>query len=232
MTNKDELKKQAAAYAVENFVNSGMLVGLGHGSTASHAIQILGKKLHSGQLSSITAIACSVESEQLARTSGIPIVEIDPTTRIDLTIDGADEVDPDLNVIKGGGGALTREKIVARLSRREVIIVDDSKLSKSLGEKWPVPVEIVPFGWQTQMNFLETLGAKPLLRTAKDGTPTRTDQGNYIIDANFGVIDNPIFLADELKRRSGIVEHGLFIQLVSDLVIASQETITHKTHDK
>jgi ribose 5-phosphate isomerase A len=232
MTSQTRLKKQAAEYAVDNFVEPGMLVGLGHGSTASFAIHKISNKLQNGDLTSITAIACSKETEALASSMGIPIVEIQPTTRIDVTIDGADEVDPDLNLIKGGGGALTREKIVAQLSRREVIVVDDSKTSQNLGENWGIPVEVIPFGWQTQMDFLETLGAEAKLRTTGEGSPFLTDQHNYIIDANFGVIENPIFLADELKRRTGIVEHGIFIELVTDLVVASENGIRHLTDER
>ena len=232
MTSQADLKKQAAEYAVDNFIESGMLVGLGHGSTASFAIEEISQKLHRGDLTSITAIACSKETEGLARALGIPIEEIQPTSRIDVTIDGADEVDPDLNLIKGGGGALTREKIVAQLSNREVIVVDNSKTSQNLGENWGIPVEVVPFGWQTQMYFLETLGAVATLRITGEGAPYLTDQHNYIIDANFGVIDNPIFLADELKRRTGIVEHGIFIDLVTDLVVASENGIRHLTDEK
>lgn len=231
MSAADELKKAAGIYAVDNFIKPGMLVGLGVGSTAIHAVRRLGEKIQAGELSAITAIACGTETENAAIEQQIPLVEFKPGTRIDVTIDGADEVDPQLNLIKGGGGALTREKIVAQVSRREIIVIDDSKTSPILGEKWHVPVEVVVFGWQTQMDYLESLGAVPTLRLDENGAPYRTDQNNYIIDANFGPVDNPIFLAEEIKRRTGIVEHGLFLHLATDLVIASPEGVRHIVHE-
>ncbi|MCB2179783.1 ribose-5-phosphate isomerase RpiA [bacterium] len=231
MSTVDELKKEAGIFAVDHFVRPGMLVGLGVGSTAIHAIRHLGEKLQSGELNAITAIACGTKSEAAAREYQIPLVEFKPDTRIDVTIDGADEVDPQLNVIKGGGGALTREKIVAQVSRKEVIIVDESKLSQKLGEKWHIPIEVVPFGWQSQMGYLESLGAVPQLRMNEGGTPYQTDQHNFIIDANFGPIENPIFLGEEIKRRTGIVEHGLFLNLVSEVVVASPEGVRLITHE-
>ena len=227
MTNRDIQKKAAAEYAVENFVESGMLVGLGFGSTAIHAVRKLGELIRQGTLRSITAIACAQSTEDLARELGIPLIDFQTDTVIDITIDGADEVDPDLNLIKGGGGALTREKIVAQASRKEVIVIDESKQSQSLGNQWPVPVEIVPFGWQTQIGYLENLGADPVLRKTENGEPLTTDQGNYIIDANFGPIEQPLLLGDQIIRRAGIVEHGLFLQLATDLVVATADSITH-----
>lgn len=231
MSTADELKKAAGIFAVDTFVQPGMLVGLGAGSTATYAIHHLGEKIQAGELNAITAIACGSKSEAIARQYHIPLVEFKPDTRIDVTIDGADEVDPQLYLIKGGGGALTREKIVAQVSRKEVIVVDETKLSPNLGEKWHVPVEVVPFGWQTQMAYLDSLGAVPKLRMNGNDSPYQTDQHNYIIDADFGPIDNPIFLGEEIKRRTGIIEHGLFLNLVTDLIVASPEGVRHISHE-
>lgn len=231
MSDVDDLKKAAGEYAVDNFIKPGMLVGLGVGTTAIHAVRRLGELIRKGKLTSITAIPCGLQAEEEAREYQIPLVEFTPTTRIDITIDGADEVDTELNLIKGGGGALTREKIVAQVSRREIIVVDEGKLSGKLGEKWSVPIEVLRFGWQTQMGYLESLGANPQLRMKEDDTPYLTDQNNYIIDADFGIIDNPIFLAEEIKRRTGIIEHGMFLHLATDLVVASSAGVVHTTHE-
>jgi ribose 5-phosphate isomerase A len=158
---------------------------------------------------------------------GIPLTTLDEHPVVDLAIDGADEVDPDLNLIKGGGGALLREKIVAQASRREIIVVDETKLSPALGTYWPVPVEIVPFGWHVQAAYLESLGAKPVLRLNDNGTPFETDQGNLILDTHFGPIPDPAQLAARLDGRAGIVEHGLFLGLVTDVIVAGADDIRH-----
>lgn len=231
MKSTDQLKKMAGEYAAEQFVQSGMLIGLGVGSTAIHAIRKIGQLIKEDKVFSITAIACSLETETFARSLDIPIININSDTKIDLTIDGADEVDTNLNLIKGGGGALTREKIVAQISRREIIVVDQTKYSETLGTNWAVPVEVIPFGWQSQDQFLQSLGAKTKLRTLENGNAYLTDQQNYIIDADFGPINEPFILADQMKHRTGIVDHGLFINLATDLIIAKEEGITHKIHE-
>ena len=229
MSINQNLKQQAAEYAVTTFVRPDMLVGLGVGSTAIFAVKKLAQLIADGALSGITAIACSLAVESEARKLGIPLVEFTKHTRIDVTIDGADEVDPQLNLIKGGGGALLREKIVAQASRREVIVVDHTKLSDILGTQWAVPVEVSTFGWQSQAGYLESISGQPVLRRAEDNTPYTTDQGNYILDTNFGPISDPLKLADTLKLRTGIVEHGLFINLATDLIVANPDGIEHKT---
>ena len=214
------LKRQAAERAVE-FVESGMIVGLGHGTTAIWATRRIAELIQSKQLTNLLAIPCSAQTEAEARQLGIPLTTLESHPAIDLTIDGADEVAPNFDVIKGGGGALLREKIVAQASKREIIIVDESKLSPSLGTKWAVPVEVIPFGYGSQQVYLEGLGAKVSTRQKSDGTTFYTDQGNLILDCNFGAIGDPARLAEELKRRAGIVEHGLFIRLVSDVIVAA-----------
>ncbi len=176
-----QLKQQAAEVAVE-FVESGMVVGLGHGSTAAFALRRIADSLRDGRLRNILGVACSRGVEDEAKRLGIPLTTLGKHLTVDLTIDGADEVDPDLNLIKGGGGALLREKLVAQASRREVIVVDEAKLSPALSTHSPVPVEVVAFGWQVQVAYLESLGARPILRQKSDGTPFKTDQGNLILD--------------------------------------------------
>jgi ribose 5-phosphate isomerase A len=227
-----QLKQKAGWYAVD-FVKSGMVVGLGHGSTAIFAVRCTAQLLQEGRLQDVLSVPCSRHVEAEARRLGIPLTTLDEHPVVDLTIDGADEVDPDLNLIKGGGGALLREKIVAQASRREIIVVDESKLSPALGTHWPVPVEVIPFGWRAQAAYLESLGARgyspsaPTLRLDADDTPFKTDQGNLILDCNFGPIPDPSQLADRLNERAGIVEHGLFIGLATDVIVAGAEGVRH-----
>jgi len=215
----DELKKQAAEQAVA-LITPGMVVGLGEGSTALWALRAIARKLGDGSLSNIVGVPCSKNIERYATELGIPLTTLEACEHIDLTIDGADEVDPQLNLIKGGGGALLREKIVAQASLREIIIVDESKLSPALGTKWHVPIEVVPFGWGSQRRFLESLGAKVMLRQSKTGGNFITDQGNFILDSHFGPISDPAALAATLSARAGIVEHGLFVGLTTQLIVA------------
>jgi ribose 5-phosphate isomerase A len=220
-------KQQAADCAVE-YVQSGMVVGLGAGSTAILATRRIGQLLRKGRLRDLVGVPCSSEIEAEARALGIPIT-LDPPGAVDLTIDGADEVDPELNLIKGGGGALLHEKIVAQASLREIIIVDESKLSPALGTHWPLPVEVIPFGWQSQRRFLESLGAHVTVRQQRDGTPFRSDQGNLILDCAFGPIHRPVELAAQLDARTGIVEHGLFLGLATAVIVAGADGIRHLT---
>jgi ribose 5-phosphate isomerase A len=219
-------KRAAAEYAVR-LVHSGMVVGLGAGSTAAYAVRAIADKLEHGELRDIVGVPCSTEVEAAAHRLGIPLTTLEECDTIDLTIDGADEVDPDVNLIKGGGGALLHEKIVAQASRREVIIVDASKPSPRLGTHQPVPVEVVPFGWGSQRRFLERLGARVSLRRTRSRQPFRTDQGNFILDCAFGPIASATALASELDARTGIVEHGLFLRLASDLLVATDEGVKH-----
>jgi ribose 5-phosphate isomerase A len=230
MADYRELKRQAGSFAA-SFVESGMILGLGHGSTAIFALRGIAERLRAGQLRDVVGVPCSRQVEREARELGIPLTSLEEHPEIDLTIDGADEVDPALNVIKGGGGALLHEKIVAQASRREMIVVDQSKLSPALGTHWPVPVEIVPFGWTTQLAYLESLGAEAVLRREPDGTPLRTDEGNLIVDCRVGPIADVATLARRLCQRAGIVEHGLFVGLATDVVVATEsEGVRHLRH--
>ncbi|MDQ2804900.1 MAG: ribose 5-phosphate isomerase A [Pseudomonadota bacterium] len=175
--------------------------------------------MRAGDLRDVVAIATSRATDAAAQELGIPMLTDDIPREIDITIDGADEVDPALDLIKGGGGALLREKVVAQASRREVIVVDESKLSPRLGTHWRLPVEVLEFGWRSQARFLETLGAVVTPREG-DGGPYRTDQGNIILDSLFGPIADPAALAGVLGARAGVVEHGLFIGIAHDLIVA------------
>jgi ribose 5-phosphate isomerase A len=222
MDEIQEFKMQAAKEAA-TYLKSEMIIGLGSGTTATYAIRVIAKLIQSGVLENIFGIPSSVKAARLAQELGIPLTNLEEHPEIDITIDGADEVDPDLNLIKGGGGALLREKILAQASKELIIVVDESKLTPRLGSKWPVPVEVLPFAWKTEAIFLESLGAEVVLRKMPDETLFKTDQGNLIIDAKFGEIQNPQDLAQKLQQRAGIIEHGIFIDLAS-LVISAGES--------
>ena len=225
-TNFVRLKQQAGEQAAR-LVKPGMVVGLGHGSTAAFAVRRIAGLLREGRLRDVFGVPCSRRVEEEARLLGIPLTTLDEHPVVDLTIDGADEVDPDLNLIKGAGGALLREKIVAQASRREIIVVDESKRSPALGTHWPVPVEVVPFGWRAQVAYLETMGAQPVLRLDDEGAPYETDQGNLILDAHLGPIAAPAQLAAQLDGRAGIVAHGLFLGMATDVIVAGEGGIQH-----
>ena len=226
LDTQDQLKQKAAHRAVD-FIESEMVLGLGTGSTANFAIERIGEKIQSGDLKNIVGIPSSERTALLARDLDIALTSLEEHPSIDLTIDGADEVDPDLNVIKGGGGALLIEKIVAQASRRNIIIVDESKLSPQLGTQWALPIEVIPFARKTEQLFLESIGGSVSLRVDDSKTPYRTNRNNYILDANFGPISDPGGLVARLNERAGIVEHGLFLQLASDVIVAGTEDIRH-----
>ena len=226
MANPDELKRQAALRAVE-FIKSGMVVGLGTGSTSNFAIQRIAELIEAAELKNIVGIPSSGKTEALARKLGIPLAGFKDKPQIDITIDGADEVDPDLNLIKGGGGALLREKVVAQASRQLIIIVDEGKLSPQLGTNWAVPIEIIDFAAAVEENFLKSLGASVTTRKRKDGSDFRTDQNNLILDADFGQIADADKLALQLESRAGIVEHGLFLDLANDVIVAEKDGTRH-----
>jgi len=207
-------KKIAAGKAIE-YIRSGMTLGLGTGSTAYWAIQGIGAMVKDGL--SVRAVATSVQSDTLARELGIPMVPFAEIDRIDVTIDGADEVDAQLNLIKGGGGALLREKIVASATKFYIIIVDDTKLVQHLG-KFPLPVEVAPFGWELTERRLKELGAIPKMRMT-DGQPFMTDNQHYILDCQFGLIKDPVALHRQVSDITGVMEDGFFIGM-ADIVIA------------
>lgn len=209
-----ESKKLAAERAVE-YVKNGMVVGLGTGSTVYYALIKLGEKIKQGL--DIRAIATSIESERMAKELGIELVTFSNIDAIDITIDGADEVDPNWNLIKGGGGALLREKIVATASRQLIVIVDESKVVKQLG-RFPLPIEVVKFGYEMTMRKFEELGYNPKLRAAND-RPYITDNGNYIIDCHIGLIDNPLQLHESINQLVGVVDNGLFINYASKVIV-------------
>jgi ribose 5-phosphate isomerase A len=223
---REDLKRQAAERAVE-FVESGMVVGLGFGSTARYAVERIAQRLAAGDLREIVAVPTALQVEREARRLGIPLTSLVEHPQIDLTIDGADEVDPNLDLIKGGGGALLREKIVAQASRREIIVVDEAKLSEKLGTRFPVPVEVLPFGQGAMAQYLEQLGAAIALRLAPSGQPFETDQGNWILDATFGPLEDPQPVADQLDRKAGVVAHGLFLGLATDVIVAGPGGLRH-----
>lgn len=226
MKKQDELKQKAAHRAVEA-IESGMIVGLGTGSTTSFAVIRIAERIKSGGLANIFGIPTSIRTEKLARELGIPLATLDEQPEINVTIDGADEVDPELNLIKGGGGALLREKVVAQASCTNIIIVDESKLSDCLGTHWALPVEVIPFAAKTEANFLQSLGAAVSMRRDEERQPYTTDQHNYILDANFGPISDPAALAHRLNRRAGIIEHGLFLGLAGEVIVAAEDGIRH-----
>lgn len=207
-------KKIAADKAI-SYIKPGMTLGLGTGSTAYWAIQGIGDMVAEGL--EVRAIATSIQSEALARERNIPIVSFADIDHFDITIDGADEVDDELNLIKGGGGALLREKIVASATRFYIIIVDGSKLVGTLG-KFPLPVEIAPFGWELTFKRLEALGAVPHMRMAGD-KPFLTDNSHYILDCQFGKITNPALINERVNGITGVMDNGLFINM-ADVVIS------------
>jgi len=220
-------EKQRSAEAACEYVKDGMIVGLGTGSTAEFAVKKIGELVRNGL--SIRGIATSDSTKILAESEGIPLIDFSETMFIDLTIDGADEIDANLNMIKGGGAALLREKIVASASREEIIIVSVSKLVQQLGA-FPLPVEVIPFGWQVVFNQLESLQGNPELRL-KQGQPSVTDQGNFIVDCHFRKIENPEQLEQHLNMIPGVVENGLFINLCTRMIMADGENIIIKTRN-
>ena len=221
--NRDALKRQAAEAAVA-MVEPGMLVGLGTGSTARHAITLLGQRHRDGLR--MTGVATSMASARQARELGIPLIEQPSRQQIDLTIDGADEIGVhDLSLIKGAGGALLREKIVAASSRWVVIVADETKLAEKLSGRVVVPVEVEPFGWETTMARLHGMGCEPSLKRAADGAPFLTDGGHFILNCLARDLSNPAGVEDRLAQVVGVIETGLFVGLATTVFIASESGV-------
>jgi ribose 5-phosphate isomerase A len=226
MDKIDQLKRVAAHRAVA-YIQSGMAIGLGSGSTFRFALERIGELLRSGRLKDITGVPSSIQTHKIAGQLGIPLTAFDHHPTLDLTIDGADEVDPDLNLIKGGGGALLREKILAQSSRCNIIIVDYRKMSPQLGTRWVLPIEVLPFALKPIQKYLAELGAAVSVRKTAGGDPLRTDQNNLILDANFGPLEDLEELAFRLAGRAGIIAHGLFLGLADEVIIAEKDGIKH-----
>lgn len=218
--------KQAAAEHGASLVKSGMVLGLGSGSTSALMVQAVGRKLREGALRDIIGVPSSSGIAAVAKESGVPLSTLDEHPALDLNLDGADEVDPDLGLVKGLGGALLWEKIVATASRRVVILVDESKLVSRLGTQAPLPVEVVPFGWKTHLAFVASLGGKPTLRTESGGRPFVTDEGNYILHCRFdGGIADPAELEARLLSRAGIVGTGLFLGIAHQVIVGRADGV-------
>lgn len=227
--NADGLKRAAAARAVE-LVQSGTVIGLGTGSTVRPFLELLGERLADGRLRDVTGVPTSDDTAARCRTLGIPLTTLDDHPRLALAVDGADEIGPGLDLIKGLGGALLREKLVAIAARRFVIVADEGKRVRRLGTRAPVPVEVIPFGWTTHLEFFRARGAEPVLRRTADGEPQRTDGGHWIVDCRFprGIPD-PRALARALARRPGVVEDGLFLGMADEAYIAGIRGVSRIT---
>jgi len=221
-----EAQKRAAGEAAVALVKEGSIVGLGTGSTAKYAILKLGDMAQDGF--EVRGVPTSIATANLAKEHGIPLTSLEEFPRIDLTIDGADEVDPHLDMIKGMGGALFREKLVAAASKKVAIAVDASKLVKKLGSRVPVPVEVHPFGWKVSKARLEALGGVPELRVA-GGATVRTDNDNYLLDTRFKAIRDPATPERETNNVPGVLENGLFVRLASVVFVADAKGVQKRT---
>ncbi len=215
----EELKKKAGEEAAKR-IQSGQRIGLGTGSTVRYFLEALEKRLANGELSQIVGVPTSKQTEKLALSLNIPIITLETEPSLDLCVDGADEVDPHLNLIKGLGGALLREKIVAMASQRFIVIVDNGKLVQRLGDRCPVPVEVLPFGWKVTAAEIEALGGRPTVRADK-GSPYMTDQGNHILDCHFGPIEDALMLAQQLDSIAGVLGHGLFLNIAQEAIVGT-----------
>lgn len=224
---QDDAKRRAGERAAE-FVSDGQLVGLGTGSTTKFAVEKIGQMVQSGL--DIKGVPTSRATERLALDLGIPLLDLNEVIKLDIAIDGADEVDPGFNMIKGGGGALTREKLVALAASKRVFVVDDTKLVEHLGQTRLLPVEVLPFAWSLSARLLVATGCNVLLR--KDGEKVfETDNGNYILDCEYGPIGDAAGLEKRIKLLPGVVECGLFISMADTLVIAYDDRVEVKTRE-
>ncbi|MDX8047156.1 ribose-5-phosphate isomerase RpiA [Gracilibacillus sp. S3-1-1] len=222
LTEAENNKKKVGEAAVA-YVKDGMTVGLGAGSTVNMMVETLAKHLHKENIQ-IHVVPASIHTERLAKKFGIPLTDFSEVEQLDLMIDGADEVDQQFQLLKGGGGSLVREKIIASAAQELLIMVDESKLVATLG-RFPLPVEILPFGWELTAKKLAELGAKPKIRGGED-KPFVTDNQHYILDCSFGEIPNPQSLHNQLKGLVGVVETGLFVDMVSTVLISSDGEVS------
>jgi ribose 5-phosphate isomerase A len=223
-------QKRQAAYKAMEFVRNGMAIGLGTGSTMAYFIDLLGQKVNSGELDQISIVPTSIKTAHRAEELGIPMRNLSDVAWLDLAVDGADEVDPQLNLIKGMGRSLLREKIVELYARKFIVIVDESKLVNRLGTRSPLPVEIVPFEAEIHIRWLNTLGLRAELWLNDDNGPVTTDNGNYLALCYFthlnpAGIQDPSRLSAQIKSHTGIVEHGLFLDMASLVVVAQSSGI-------
>jgi len=219
--SREEEKRRAAHYAL-SLVQDGMILGLGSGSTAAYFVEFLGRALQEGVLQHVIGIPTSTQTEALARAWGIPLGSLDEYPELDLAVDGADEVDPQLNLLKGRGRALVREKIVAVHARHFVIIVDESKWVTRLGTTGPLPVEVLPFGAQATARWLRSLGCSGKFLYNEDGTLYISDNGHYLYFCTFDEgIEDPYGLATLLKQRPGVVDHGLFLDMAHTVIVGT-----------
>jgi len=225
VSERETWKRRAAERALE-FVEDGMTLGLGTGSTARHILELLAERRRAGELTRIVGVPTSRATADLALELGIPLVTLKDEPRLDLALDGADEIDPRLDLLKGLGGALLWEKIVAAAADTFIVVADESKLVDRLGERAPLPVEVVPFGWTTHLAAIDRLGGQAVLRQNPDGSPFLTDSGHYILDCRFdGGIPDPPHTHAELRQRPGVVETGLFLGLAHAAVIGGAEGV-------
>lgn len=225
MSDTIEQRKQRAAQRAVDHVNSGSVLGLGTGSTMRYALEELARRLADGRLHSIVGIPTSEQTAQLAQRLDIPLTSLADHPELDLAIDGADEIDPQLNLIKGLGGALLREKIVESAARSLIIIADSSKMVSQLGSRAPLPVEVIPFATPVVLRRLTLLGGNAVLRCTADGLPFVTDEDNYILDYHCGPIPDPAWLDRTLLSIPGVVEHGLFLGMADIALIADEDDI-------
>ena len=217
-----KLMKQEVGKAAANLVKSGSIVGLGTGSTTAYTIQYLGERLKSGELEDIVGIPTSFQSEVLAKEYGVPLTTLDAVDHIDIAIDGADEVDPHKNLIKGGGAAHTREKVVDYLAKQFIVVVDSGKLVDKLGSVFAVPVEVIPMALTPVTNAIKALGGKPILRMGvKKAGPVITDQGNMVLDVTFDQIEDPVNLEKTLNNIPGVLENGILVNC-ADIVLVGE----------
>ena len=217
------MKAEVARVAAQQ-VESGMILGLGSGSTAAILIEELGKRWQSGDLTDIKGVPTSFQASVLAQQYGIPLITLNEIDHMDLAIDGADEVDPALNLIKGGGACQTREKLVDTRARRFVVVVDETKMSPALGTNFALPVEVLPDAYRQVQEALRDMGSDPVLRMAvRKAGPVVTDQGNLIIDAKFDQIDDPASLEPAINNIPGVLENGLFVGVASEVLVGHIE---------